>query len=170
MIKSTLSVGDNAPQFEYLTQNSNEEILLLFMGRVARPNANEKSKGLVQVLNKTALKGNVKICLIWDNNEEEVQEFKLTIPGLAELDGVDDFYDLDGSVQDNYKSLMYNLNVNSGNESAEENAKFYADATATDDGVDRGFPDYLIKDGKIIWVQENQRFYEPLLILRGWRP
>lgn len=156
MINSTLTVGDNAPQFEYLTQNSNEEILLLFMGRVATPNANEKSKGLVQVLNKTALKGNVKICLIWYNNEEEVQEFKLTIPGLAGLDGVDDFYDLDTSVQNNYKSLMYGLKVNSGNESAEE--------------VVNGFPDYLIKNGKITWVQENQNFYELLLVLRGWRP
>lgn len=156
MIKSTLTVGDNAPQFECLTQNSNEETLLLFMGRVATPNANGKSKSLVEVLNKTALKGNVKICLIWYNNEEEVQEFKLTIPGLAELDGVDDFYDLDASVQNNYKSLIYGLKVDSGNESAEE--------------VVYGFPDYLIKNGKITWVQENQNFYELLLVLRGWRP
>ena len=170
MIKSTLSIGDNAPQFEYLTQNSNEEVLLLFMGRVARPNSNEKSKGLVQVMNKTALKGNVKICLIWDNTEAEVQEFKLTIPGLAGLNGVDDFYDLDRSVQNNYKSLDYSFVGDAGDEFAEEGAKFYADATATDDGVKLGFPDYLVKDGKIIWVQENQRFYEPLLILRGWRP
>jgi len=37
MNKETLSAGSNAPQFEWLTQNSNEEAVILFMGRVARP-------------------------------------------------------------------------------------------------------------------------------------
>lgn len=145
MNKSTLVVGDNAPQFEWLNQNSNEEVLVLFMGKIARSNANGKSKSLVQAITQNTIK-DIKICLVWDNNEEEVQAFKATVPGLAGLNNVCDVYDLDQSVQSNYKSAL------------------------TADDTELGFPDYLIKDGKIVWTQENKRFYELSLLLRGWRP
>lgn len=160
MNKSTLTVGDNAPQFEWLNQNSNEEVLVLFMGRVARPNANGKSRSLVQAITQNTIK-DIKICLVWDNNEEEVQSFKSTVPGLIGLNNVYDVYDLDQSIQYNYKSVLYKGTTNPEDESA---------ATGTGDDIKLGFPDYLIKDGKIVWAQENKRFYELSLLLRGWRP
>jgi len=45
-----------------------------------------------------------------------------------------------------------------------------AAATGTGNDEKLGFPDYLIKDGKIIWTQENENFYQLSLLLRGWRP
>jgi hypothetical protein len=160
MNKSTLIVGDNAPQFEWLNQNSNAEVLVLFMGKVARPNANGKSKSLVQAITQNTIK-DIKICLVWDNNEEEVQAFKATVPGLVGLNNVYDVYDLDQSIQSNYKSVLYKGTTNPEDESA---------ATGTGDDIKLGFPDYLIKDGKIVWAQENKKFYELSLLLRGWRP
>ena len=147
MNKNMLAVGDDAPQFEGLSQN--EETLLLFMGKVGRMNAEQKSKSLVEAKKQPTAEG-VKVCLVWDNNEEEVQAFKSTFPGLVELSNVYDIYDLDQSIQTNYKSMLY---------------------VPTDpDDEKLGFPDYLIKNGKIIWAQENEIFYKVSLILRGWRP
>ena len=140
MNKSMLSVGDNAPQFEWLNQNSNEEVLVLFMGQIARSNANGKSKSLVQAMTQNTIK-DIKICLVWTNNEEEVQAFKATVPGLVGLNNVCDVYDLDESIQSNYKSVLYK-----------------GAANPTGDDIKLGFPDYLIKDGKIVWAQENKNF------------
>ena len=147
MSKNMLAVGDDAPQFEGLSQN--EETLLLFMGKVGRSNAKGKSRGLLDA-KKQPTAEEVKVCLVWDNSEEEVQAFKSTFPGLIELSNVCDIYDLDQSIQTNYKSMLYVV----------------SDA----DDEELGFPDYLIKNGKIIWAQENENFYKLSLILRGWRP
>lgn len=144
-----IKVGDNAPQFEWLTQNANEETLVLFMGEVARTNANEKSKSLVQVLNNYTIK-DLKICLVWDNSEEEVQAFKLTVPGLTTLSNVCDVYDADQTIQKNWQVLP------SGIENYDENEVVFVDV--------------LIKEGKIAWTQNNKTFYEVMLLLRGWRP
>jgi hypothetical protein len=160
MNKDMLSVGDAAPQFDWLSQNSNEEALVLFMGRIARPNANGKSRSLVQAMTENTIK-DIKICLVWDNNEEDVQAFKSTVPGLVGLNNVHDVYDLDQSIQTNYKSVLYK-----GITNAEEEAS----AIGTGDDEKLGFPDYLVKDNKIAWAQENKRFYELSLLLRGWRP
>lgn len=160
MNKNTLAVGDDAPQFEGLSQNANEETLLLFMGRVGRMNAKGKSKGLVDA-KKQPTPEEVKICLVWDNNEEEVQAFKSTVPGLVELSNVCDIYDLDQSIQTNYKSVLYKGISDADDESS---------ATGTGNDEKLGFPDYLIKNGKIIWTQENENFYKLSLLLRGWRP
>jgi len=162
MNKGTLEVGSNAPQFEWLSQNSNEEAVILFMGRVARMNAKGKSKSLVNAIRDAAPAGRqIKIALIWDNNEEDVQAFKSTIPGLVGLNNVYDVYDLDQSIQTSYKSVLYKGTSDPEDESA---------ATGTGNDEKLGFPDYLIKDGKIIWAQENKTFYELSLLLRGWRP
>lgn len=160
MNKNTLAVGDDAPQIEGLSQNANEEIILLFMGRVGRMNAKGKSRGLVDA-KKQDYPSEVKIYLIWDDSEEEVQTFKSTVPGLVELSNVFDIYDLDQSIQTNYKSVLYKGISDADDEST---------ATGTGNDEKLGFPDYLIKNGKIIWTQENERFYKLSLILRGWRP
>lgn len=162
MNKETLSAGSNAPQFEWLTQNSNEEAVILFMGRVARPNAKGKSRGLVNAMSASAPAGRqIKIALVWDNNEEDVQAFKSTVPGLVGLNNVYDVYDLDQSIQTSYKSVLYKGTTDADDEAA---------ATGTGNDEKLGFPDYLIKDGKIIWTQENENFYQLSLLLRGWRP
>lgn len=162
MNKGTLEVGSNAPQFEWLSQNSNEEAVILFMGRVARMNAKGKSRGLVDAMKASSLaETQIKIALVWDNNEEDVQAFKSTVPGLVGLSNVYDVYDLDQSIQTNYKSVLYKGTDNAEDESA---------ATGTGNDEKLGFPDYLIKDGKIIWTQENENFYQLSLLLRGWRP
>jgi hypothetical protein len=143
-----LKLGDNAPGFEWLNQNASEETVVLFMGKVARTNANEKSKSLVQVINESTVK-DTKICLVWNNNEEDVQAFKATVPGLIGLSNVCDVYDADRSIQ----IAWLNLSI------TEENSEELF-----------GFPDALVKEGKIAWIQNNQNFYELLLVLRGWRP
>jgi hypothetical protein len=143
-----LKVGDNAPGFEWLNQNASEETVVLFMGQVARPNANEKSKALVTMLTESTVK-DTKICLVWDNNEEDVQAFKATVPGLIGLSNVCDVYDAEQTIQRDWEVML--LNSENGEESI-------------------GFVDALVKDGKITWIQENKRFYELSLLLRGWRP
>lgn len=160
MNKEMLSVGSDAPQFEWLSQNSNEETVIMFMGKISRPNSNGKSKSLVQAITQNTVK-DIKICLVWDNNEEDVQAFKSTVPGLVGLNNVYDVYDLDQSIQSNYKSVLYKGTTDPEDESA---------AIGTGDDEKLGFPDYLVKNGKIIWAQENKRFYELSLLLRGWRP
>lgn len=144
-----LNVGDNAPQSEWLTQNANEETLVLFMGQVARPNSNGKSKSLVQAMNNYTIK-DLKICLVWDGNAEEVQEFKSTIPGLTSLNNVCDVYDVDQTIEKDWQVCLPDSENNISNQ------KFYIDA--------------LVKQGKISWIQDNKTFYEVILLLRGWRP
>lgn len=140
---SRLQPGDNAPGFEWLNQNASEETVVLFMGPVARSTANGKSKSLVPVINESTVK-DTKICLVWDNNEEDVQAFKATVPGLISLNNVYDVYDVEQTIQKDWQVIE--------SESEEE------------------FVDALVKDGKIAWIQTNQDFYELLLVLRGWRP
>jgi hypothetical protein len=144
-----LKVGDNAPGFEWLNQNASEETVVMFMGRVARPNSNGKSKSLVTMITENTVK-DTKICLVWDNNEEDVQAFKATVPGLIGLNNVCDVYDTDQAIQTAWEVML--LNSENGEESV------------------GGFVDALVKDGKIIWIQENKKFYELSLLLRGWRP
>jgi hypothetical protein len=144
-----LKVGDNAPGFEWLNQNASEETVVMFMGRVARPNSNGKSKSLVTMITENTVK-DTKICLVWDNNEEDVQAFKATVPGLIGLNNVCDVYDTDQAIQIAWEVML--LNSENGEESV------------------GGFVDALVKDGKIIWIQENKKFYELSLLLRGWRP
>jgi hypothetical protein len=144
-----LKVGDNAPGFEWLNQNASEETIVMFMGRVARPNSNGKSKSLVTMITENTVK-DTKICLVWDNNEEDVQAFKATVPGLIGLNNVCDVYDTDQAIQTAWEVML--LNSENGEESV------------------GGFVDALVKDGKIIWIQENKKFYELSLLLRGWRP
>jgi len=143
-----LKVGDNAPGFEWLNQNASEETIVMFMGRVARPNSNGKSKSLVTMISENTVK-DTKICLVWDNNEEDVQAFKATVPGLIGLSNVYDVYDVEQTIQRDWEVML--LNSENGEESI-------------------GFVDALVKDGKIIWIQENKKFYELSLLLRGWRP
>ena len=143
-----LNVGDNAPQFEWLTQNANEETLVIFMGRVSRPNSIEKSKSLVQTMNAYTIK-DLKICLVWDGNAEEVQEFKSTVPGLTSLSNVYDVYDTDRSIQQAWQITLLT------EENTEESSAFI---------------DALVKDGKVSWLQNNKTFYQVMLLLRGWRP
>jgi hypothetical protein len=143
-----LKVGDNAPGFEWLNQNSSEETIIVFMGKVSRPNSNGKSKSLVTVITENTVK-DTKICLVWDNNEEDVQAFKATVPGLIGLNNVCDVYDTEQTIQRDWEVML--LNTENGDESI-------------------GFVDALVKDGKITWIQENKRFYELGLLLRGWRP
>jgi hypothetical protein len=142
-----LKVGDNAPGFEWLNQNASEETVVMFMGRVARPNSNGKSKSLVTMITENTVK-DTKICLVWDNNEEDVQAFKATVPGLIGLSNVCDVYDVEQTIQKDWQA------VDSENEEA---------STVM-------FVDALVKDGKIAWIQNNQKFYELSLLLRGWRP
>jgi hypothetical protein len=144
-----LKVGDNAPGFEWLNQNASEETVVMFMGRVARPNSNGKSKSLVTMITENTVK-DTKICLVWDNNEEDVQAFKATVPGLIGLNNVCDVYDTDQAIQTAWEVML--LNSENGEESV------------------GGFVDALVKDGKIAWIQNNQKFYELSLLLRGWRP
>jgi len=144
-----LKVGDNAPGFEWLNQNASEETIVMFMGRVARPNSNGKSKSLVTMISENTVK-DTKICLVWDNNEEDVQAFKATVPGLIGLKNVYDVYDTEQTIQIDWEVML--LNSENGDESV------------------GGFVDALVKDGKIIWIQENKKFYELSLLLRGWRP
>jgi len=143
-----LKVGDNAPGFEWLNQNASEETVVMFMGKVARPNSNGKSKSLVTMISENTVK-DTKICLVWDNNEEDVQAFKATVPGLIGLSNVCDVYDTEQTIQKDWEVML--LNSENGEESV-------------------GFVDALVKDGKIIWIQENKKFYELSLLLRGWRP
>lgn len=144
-----LNVGDNAPQFEWLTQNANEETLVLFMGKVARPNSNGKSKSLVQAMNNYTIK-DIKICLVWDGNAEQVQEFKSTVPGLTSLSNVCDVYDVNQTIEKDWQVSS------SDPENNIENQGMFVDA--------------LVKEGKISWIQQNKTFYEVILLLRGWRP
>lgn len=144
-----LKVGDSAPGFELINQNASEETVVVFMGKVARPNSNEKSKSLVTMITENTVK-DTKICLVWDNNEEDVQAFKATVPGLIGLNNVCDVYDTDQAIQTAWEVML--LNSENGEESV------------------GGFVDALVKDGKIIWIQENKKFYELSLLLRGWRP
>jgi hypothetical protein len=141
-----LKVGDNAPGFERLNQNSSEETVVIFMGKVARPNSNEKSKSLVTMITENTVK-DTKICLVWDNNEEDVQAFKATVPGLIGLSNVCDVYDVEQTIQKDWQVIE--------SENEEESI---------------GFVDALVKDGKITWIQNNKTFYELSLLLRGWRP
>jgi hypothetical protein len=143
-----LKVGDNAPGFEWLNQNASEETVVMFMGRIARPNSNGKSKSLVTMITENTVK-DTKICLVWDNNEEDVQAFKATVPGLIGLSNVYDVYDVEQTIQRDWEVML--LNSENGEESV-------------------GFIDALVKDGKITWMQENKKFYELSLLLRGWRP
>jgi len=143
-----LKVGDNAPGFEWLNQNASEETVVMFMGKVARPNSNGKSKSLVTMITENTVK-DTKICLVWDNNEEDVQAFKATVPGLIGLSNVYDVYDTEQTIQKDWEVML--LNLENGEESV-------------------GFVDALVKDGKITWIQENKKFYELSLLLRGWRP
>jgi len=143
-----LKVGDNAPGFEWLNQNASEETVVMFMGKVARPNSNGKSKSLVTMITENTVK-DTKICLVWDNNEEDVQAFKATVPGLIGLSNVYDVYDVGQTIQRDWEVML--LNSENGEESV-------------------GFVDALVKDGKITWIQENKKFYELSLLLRGWRP
>jgi hypothetical protein len=143
-----LKVGDNAPGFEWLNQNASEETVVMFMGKVARPNSNGKSKSLVTMISENTVK-DTKICLVWDNNEEDVQAFKATVPGLTGLSNVYDVYDTEQTIQRDWEVML--LNSENGEESV-------------------GFVDALVKDGKITWIQENKKFYELSLLLRGWRP
>jgi hypothetical protein len=142
-----LKVGDSAPGFELINQNASEETVVVFMGKVARPNSNEKSKSLVTMITGNTVK-DTKICLVWDNNEEDVQAFKATVPGLIGLSNVCDVYDVEQTIQKDWQA------VDSENEEA---------STVM-------FVDALVKDGKIAWIQNNQKFYELSLLLRGWRP
>jgi hypothetical protein len=144
---SRLKLGDNAPGFEGLNQNAGEETVVLFMGKVARSNANEKSKALVKVINESTVR-DTKICLVWDANEEDVQAYKATVPGLIGLNNVCDIYDTEQTIQKDWQIL--------DSESEEAGTVIFVDA--------------LVKDGKIAWIQSNQNFYELLLVLRGWRP
>jgi len=141
-----LNVGDNAPQFEWLTQHANEEALVIFMGKVSRLNSIEKTKSLVQAMNNYTIK-DLKICLVWEGNEEKVQEFKSTVPGLTSLSNVYDVYDENKTIQGNWHTLPEN-----------------------DDENQISFVDALVKEGKIAWIQNNKTFYEVILLLRGWRP
>jgi hypothetical protein len=141
-----LKVGDNAPGFERLNQNASEETVVIFMGKVARPNSNEKSKSLVTMITENTVK-DTKICLVWDNNEEDVQAFKATVPGLIGLSNVCDVYDVEQTIQKDWQVIE--------SENEEESI---------------GFVDALVKDGKITWIQNNKTFYELSLLLRGWRP
>jgi len=143
-----LKVGDNAPGFEWLNQNASEETVVMFMGRVARPNSNGKSKSLVTMITENTVK-DTKICLVWDNNEEDVQAFKATVPGLIGLSNVYDVYDVEQTIQKDWEVMLL----------TEENTEEAS-----------GFIDALVKDGKITWIQENKKFYELSLLLRGWRP
>jgi hypothetical protein len=88
-----------------------------------------------------------KICLVWDNNEEDVQAFKATVPGLIGLSNVCDVYDVEQTIQKDWQVIE--------SENEEESI---------------GFVDALVKDGKITWIQNNKTFYELSLLLRGWRP
>jgi hypothetical protein len=130
-----------------INQNASEETVVVFMGKVARPNSNEKSKSLVTMITGNTVK-DTKICLVWDNNEEDVQAFKATVPGLIGLSNVCDVYDVEQTIQKDWQA------VDSENEEA---------STVM-------FVDALVKDGKIAWIQNNQKFYELSLLLRGWRP
>jgi len=142
-----LKVGDNAPGFEWLNQNASEETVVLFMGKVARSNSNEKSKALVRMIAEYTVK-DIKICLVWDNNEEDVQAFKATVPGLISLNSVFDVYDVEQTIQKDWQVI--------DSESEEPDTVIFVDA--------------LVKDGKIAWIQTNKTFYELSLLLRGWRP
>ena len=144
-----LNVGDNAPQSEWLTQNANEETLVIFMGKVSRPNSIEKSKSLVQAMNTYTIK-DLEICLVWNGNAEEVQEFKSTVPGLTSLNNVCDVYDVDQTIEKDWQ--------------------VYVPDPENNIATQKTFVDALVKQGKISWIQDNKTFYEVILLLRGWRP
>jgi hypothetical protein len=99
-----LKVGDSAPGFELINQNASEETVVVFMGKVARPNSNEKSKSLVTMITGNTVK-DTKICLVWDNNEEDVQAFKATVPGLIGLSNVCDVYDVEQTIQKDWQAV-----------------------------------------------------------------